>query len=228
MFKECKFNLFIIYCEPEDYAPSQDVFYEYLEKQQIASIAPSSGFRQVIRTPLLSSTVMQDAPTVAVGFTSFNEQLLRALLSSLNPTNLFLINSIPPSLFWRAQATLLVHKDIIREYNYDNPIDKYDGLLKRRSSTLFYQETVDIIASIYIKYCYTHRIVIAPTGSKMQAIACGLIKACCHDVHIEYPTPESYFIDNYSSSKIKNIHYIEFINFHELLRQYSEATGLNG
>lgn len=228
MFKKCKCNLIIIYCEPEDYAPSQDVFYEYLEKQQVASIAPSSGFRQVIRTPLLSSSVMQDAPTVAIGFTSFNEQLLRALLSSLNPANLFLINAIPPSLLWRAQATLLVHKDIVHEYNNDNPIDKEDGLLERRSSTLFYQETVDIIANIYIKYCYTHRIVIAPTGSKMQALACGFIKACCHDVHIEYPTPESYFVNNYSSSKIKNIYYIELLDFHELLQQYSEAAGLNG
>lgn len=228
MFKKCKCNLFIIYCEPDDYAPSQDVFYEYLEKQQVASIAPSSGFRQVIRTPLLSSSVMQDAPTVAIGFTSFNEQLLRALLSSLNPANLFLINAIPPSLHWRAQATLLVHKDIVHEYSNDNPINNDDGLLERRSSTLLYQETVDILTKIYIKYCYTHRIVIAPTGSKMQALACGFIKACCHDVHIEYPTPESYFVNNYSSSKIKNIHYIELLDFPELLLQYSEAAGLNG
>jgi hypothetical protein len=109
-----------------------------------------------------------------------------------------------------------------------NIVDTDDGLLVRKSSTLYYQETLDIIADIYKKYCYTHRIVVAPTGSKLQALACGLVKACCHDVHIEYPTPESYFLENYSSSKIKNIHYIEFPDFPELLFQYSEAMGLNG
>lgn len=228
IFKKCRCNLHIIYSEPEDYAPTLDVFNEHLIKQQVASIAPSSGFRQVIRTPLLSSSVMQDAPTVAVGFTSFNEQLLRALLSSLNPAHLMLINAIPPSLYWRASATLLVHKDIVHEYHNDNPVDTEDGLLVRRSSTLYYQETLDIISDIYKKFCFTHRIVIAPTGSKMQALACGLIKACCHDVHIEYPTPESYFVDNYSSSRIKDIHYIQFQDFPELLFQYSEAMGLNG
>lgn len=228
IFKRCKCNLYIVYSEPEEYAPTQEVFYEHLNKQQVASIAPSSGFRQVIRTPLLSSSVMQDAPTVAVGFTSFNEQLLRALLSSLNPTHLLLINSIPPSLYWRASATLLVHKGIVHEYCNDNVVNSEDGLLERRSSTLYYQETMDIISDIYKKYCFTHRIVIAPTGSKMQALACGLIKACCHDVHIEYPTPESYFLNNYSSSNIKDIHYIVFPDFSELLLQYSEAMGLNG
>jgi len=228
IFKRCKCNLYIVYSEPEEYAPTQEVFYEHLKNQQVASIAPSSGFRQVIRTPLLSSSVMQDAPTVAVGFTSFNEQLLRALLSSLNPAHLLLINSIPPSLYWRASATLLVHKGIIHEYCNDNPVNTGDGLLERRASTLYYQETMDIIADIYKKYCYTHRIVLAPTGSKMQALSCGLIKACCHDVHIEYPTPESYYLENYSSSNIKNIHYIKLPDYTELLFQYSEAMGLNG
>ena len=225
--KKMEINLNLVYSEPEEYAPTKEDFYLHLERQQVASIAPTSGVRQVVRTPLLSSSIMSNAPTIVVGFTSFNEQLLRALLSSLNPSRLFLINSIPPHLKWRAEATFLVHKDIVSEYTRDNPISD-DKLLVRRSSTLKYQETFDIIADIYRKYCYTHRIVIAPTGSKMQSVACALLKSCCPDIHIEYPTPESYYVENFSSSKIRNQHHIKFCNFAEFISQFSEAAGLNG
>ena len=34
------------------------------------------------------------------------------------------------------------------------------------------------------------RIVVAPTGSKMQSVAVGLFRAVLHDVQIVYPTPQ--------------------------------------
>ena len=220
-------NLHIVYSEPYDYAPNEKDFEEHFENQKVASISPTIGVKNVVRTPMLSSSIMQEAPSLLVGFTSFNEQLMRALLSSLSPSQLMLINSIPPHLKWRASATFRVHEDIINEYSIDNIIDE-DRLLNRRASTLDYIETFNHLSNIYREFCYSRRIIVSPTGSKMQALACTLFKICCKDVHIEYSCPESYYIKNFSSSKIRAVHSVSFCDFKTYMHQVSDSYHLNG
>lgn len=216
-----------IYSEPTDYIPSEEGYTK--SKGNMSSIVkfPTFGVHDVVRTPLLSSSIMQNSPSIVIMFTSFNEQLIRALLSNISPTHLFIISGIPPHLHWRSKATQEVHKEIIEEYYKDNPKSD-DGLLSLRASTLNYYETFDILSEIYKKYCYSNRIILSPTGSKMQAIGAALFKICCPDVHIEYPTPESYFVDGFSSTKIRNIHEIYFQKFSSSLKETSEKQGLNG
>ena len=217
----------IIYSEPKEYAPSQK---EYSEaKNNIAMLynLPSIGVHDVVRTASLSSTIMQRRPNVVVAFTSFNEQLIRALLSVINPPHLLLINGVPPHLHWREKAMQNICKGIIDDYKLDNPIDK-KGLLIRKTSTLYYEETFSLIAEIYKKYCYSYRIIIAPTGSKMQALGCALIKLCCPDIHIEYPTPESFYFQSYSSKEILAIHQVIFNQFSSQIRAICESCQLNG
>lgn len=130
-------------------------------------------------------------------------------------------------MLWRERAMAEIHDSIIKEYANDNPVDER-GLLNKKTSTVFYQETFELLASIYNQYCYSRRIIIAPTGSKMQALACALIKVCCPDIHIEYPNPESYFISDYSSSKIRMVHEVVIPRFKNTLYDIADSYRLNG
>ncbi|WP_017531228.1 MULTISPECIES: hypothetical protein [Pelosinus] len=217
----------IIYSEPETYTPSLEEYNELKDVYGKPLKLPSYGVNDVVRTPLLSSIVMQRSPSIVIAFLSLNEQLIRALLSVVNPASLFLINAISPNLLWRERAMAEIHDSIIKEYANDNPVDER-GLLNKKTSTVFYQETFELLASIYNQYCYSRRIIIAPTGSKMQALACALIKVCCPDIHIEYPNPESYFISDYSSSKIRMVHEVVIPRFKNTLYDIADSYRLNG
>jgi hypothetical protein len=226
-------RLRIVYTEPISHAPSKEDY----EKHKIdlaraavlpddISLFPSSGVHNVIRTPLLTSTVMQKSPVLLVSFLSFNEQLIRSLLLDFSPMHLYLVNSYSQYYQWKEQAMLDIHKHIIKEYQNDNPLT--EGLLSRRTNMINYQDTFDLLAGIYSEHCIDSRIVLSPTGTKMQALGCALIKICCPDIHIEYPTPESYYVDGYSSSKIRQIHQVVFNNLPKFIGEISEQYKLNG
>ena len=217
----------IIYSEPVDYAPTKNEYDQHYEALRLAAGLPSYGVHDVVRTPMLTSVVMQRSPAIIVAFTSFNEQLIRALLSNFNPAHLFLINGVPPTLLWREEATQKMHANVLSDYRVDNPFDT-NGRLELRSSTLFYGETFSVLSDIYRKYCVTNRIVLAPTGSKMQALGCALLKLCCPDVHIEYPTPESFLLKGFSSSEIKCIHQVVFPDFCNFIANLATENKLNG
>lgn len=217
----------IIYSEPIDYAPTKEEYARHRKSLRLATNLPSYGVHDVVRTPILTSAVMQRSPALIVAFTSFNEQLIRALLSNFNPTHLFLISGVPPTLSWREEATREIHADILNDYRVDNPTDT-EGRLERRSSTLQYAETFSVLGDIYRQYCVVNRIVLAPTGSKMQALGCALLKLCCPDVHIEYPTPESYLIEGHSSHEIKCIHQVIFPAFSNFIEAIARENNLNG
>jgi hypothetical protein len=217
----------IIYSEPIDYAPTEAEYEQHYKALRLAAGLPSYGVHDVVRTPMLTSVIMQRSPAIIVAFTSFNEQLIRALLSNFNPAHLFLIGGVPPTLLWREKATQKMHANVLSDYRVDNPVDS-GGRLELRSSTLFYGETFSVLGDIYRKYCVTNRIVLAPTGSKMQALGCALLKLCCPDVHIEYPTPESFLLKGFSSSEIKCIHQVVFPNFCNFIPDLATESKLNG
>ena len=218
----------VIYTEPMSYAPSQGEYESHREQFSKTLLLPSYGVHEVVRTPHLSSVVMQRSPSVVIAFTSLNEQLIRALLSTINPSRLLLINGVPPHLAWREVATQEIHAGIIADYSADNLVDTETGKLLRRASTLFFEESFAVMAGIYREFCFSHRLVLAPTGSKMQAFAGGVFKACCPDVHVEYPTPESYIISGYSSKEIRAVHEVVFERFDEMVRGAEAAYKLNG
>jgi len=62
----------------------------------------------------------------------------------------------------------------------------------------------------------------------MQALSCALLKICCADIHVEYPTPESYYVDGYSSSEIREIHQVLFTSFKNTIADVSSSFKLNG
>jgi len=214
----------IIYTEPEKWGPKKEIYEETLLKKKIGSwISLSSiGVSDVVRTPNLSSVIMQNNPIFLISFLSFNEQLFGALINEISPSKLQLINHSCKRQDWRENAMLKIHNDVINEYfgKSVEPIFSTD--------VLDYITVFEKLASLYNKYCYEYRIVISPTGGKIHAVSAALFKLCCPDVHIEYPTPESYLFDDYTSAETHAIHQIVFDNFDKFIVDLSNEYNLNG
>ena len=227
LLRKWRMDLRIIYTEPAYYAPTCAAYEANKTNLEKALCLPTFGVHQVVRTPALSSAVMQRSPSLVIAFMSFNEQLVRALLSSISPGRLLMINGRPPRLHWREKAMLFIHRNVVDEYTQDNELDA-DRNLKRTTSTLDYRETFDLLAKEFLENCYYYRIIVAPTGSKLQALGAGLFKICAPEIHIEYPTPESFFVEGYSSKEIAGVHQVWFRGFAGLMSDIAELNGLNG
>ena len=192
----------IFYAEAANYGPTEK---EYEDARQGLYPRPSmqvySGLSGLVRPARLSSVALQGEPTAVIAFMSMNEVLTQALINCTSPSRLFLINGRPPRHTWRERATAWIHDELRSEWpQSDNPLlTSSDGhaLPSRSTSTLWYAETVDVLLDLYWSCASEYRIILAPTGSKMQTVASFMVKAIHRDIHIEYPTPES-FLRSYS------------------------------
>ncbi len=196
--RERNMPLRVVYAEAIDYGPSQEEF--ELAKSQTLQHLPTSfihtGVYDVLRVPALSSIRMQNHATVLIAFDSFNEALCQALVNVINPSRFILINGRPPreELKWREKATEYVHHRLREEWSIEDDNDPV-----KVTSTLHYEETYNVLTDIYWRFSDSYRIIIAPTGSKMQTIGCHLLRAVHSDVHVEYPTVQGFFADKYST-----------------------------
>lgn len=184
----------IFYAEAEFYSPSRKDYEEAKSSEQIhqPSIQVYSGIGGVVRSARLSSVAMQGEPLAAIMFMSFNELLTQALLNCVYPSRLFLINGKPPEHHWREEATAWIHERLRSEWpDEDNPLDSR-RLPERSISTLDYRETVLTLLQLYWRLSSDYRLVLAPTGSKMQTIGAFICRTLHPDIHIEYPTPKGY------------------------------------
>ncbi len=208
----------IVYSEAEVYAPTQEEYEQSKHDMEMIATFPSRGFESIIRMKCLSSIRMQGQPVIMVAFTSFNEQLVRHMLGTISPHRLLFINGRPPreDFAWRERATQEIHKRLIEEYPAENPLNE-QGLLDRVASTLDYTETIDRLDEIYDRFGIYERIICAATGSKMQTVGLFFAKIKHPDIHIEYPTPDSYFVKNGISKKIREVHEIVVPRFSEFL-----------
>lgn len=215
-----KGKLRIVYTEPKDYAPSQSDYENYKINQSKIAKFPNYGAGTIQSAQCLGSIRMQGQPVCLIAFTSFNEQLIRYILGSLNPYRLYLINGRPPHehFSWRENATQFIHEKIIKEFERDNPIDKRTGKLQYVSSTLYYQETIKLINKFYKEVGLRERIVASATGSKMQTVGLFFSKIMHLDIHVEYPTPDSWFLKNISIG-IKQVHEIEVPFFSKFIEK---------
>ena len=212
--QDCDKRVRIIYSEAEDYAPSEKEYESSKSEMEFFAKRPSRGFEAIIRAQCLSSIRMQGQPLSLIAFTSFNEQLVRHMLGSIIPHHLFFINGRPPrpDFAWRERATQEIHAPIIGEYPSDNPIEATTGKLIRAAGTMDFKETFVKIDEIYRQYGLYERIICAATGSKMQTVGLFFAKVAHPDIHIEYPTPDSYFVKGLSKG-IRAVHEVVFENF---------------
>lgn len=213
----------IIYSEPNTWSPSEK---EYLEKKpqlnQGSLLSLSSiGVYNFARTPGLSSIAMQNSPSLLIAFTSSNGLLVNALVNELNPSLTCLINAKNYREPWREQAAIDIQKTLIEGFPlYSNTIYCFE--------LLDYCSVFKTLAEIYQKNCYSKRIILSPTGGKVHTIACALIKNCCPDIHVEYPTPESYIFRTFSSDEVYSTHEIVFKNFKGTIQELAVQYNLNG
>ena len=174
----------ILYWEAKKYPPSEDRFNQDHGHGQ-AVFSPgylSSGIFEIVATPELSSVSMLGEAIRLVAFPSFDPAQLTNLIQELQPTFTELIHGLPPGKHnkWRTQA--------IRHLN-ERILDEIQGKKDHESSTLDYRETLRILLCIYAQRSMFDRLVVSPTGSKMQAVSVGLFRAALPDVQIVYPTP---------------------------------------
>lgn len=200
----------ILYSEARFYAPTQTDYLSWKFPTPGAVKLPYYGVGAVVRTPMTTSIRVQDFPNAVVMFLSFNEALVRAIEGSISAAEIYLVGSIVPREKWREAAMVSLHRGILDEHRDVNSISE-DGLPVIRSSTLDYRETIDVLVKLYTEFYLGRRMVISPTGSKMQAVGVAIFCASQSDVHIEYPCPEGYRILDFSSEEIEAVHelYIE-------------------
>ena len=193
----------IIYGEADKYPPSKAEFQQPNNIAEPVFSYLSSGIIEIALTPELSSVAMLGEPLRLVAFPSFDPSQLTNLIHELQPAYLELIHGIPPSQEnqWRKSA--------IRELNFS----ALDGLYRieneHEASTLDYRETLHKLLEIYAKRNMFDRIVISPTGSKMQAIAVGLFRAALHDVQIVYPTPQVFTSPNEHTLGLRQLYQLD-------------------
>lgn len=198
-------HCFIAYAEAKSYPPEQEevekAIAECDKDPLFAALFLSSGVFEVTIVPELSAASLGATQSRLVFFPSFNPDQLTALRLELQPSRYAYIHGIPPSKEnqWRTEA--------IRKLNHlaNCDVDSADRFKEKTSATssadackreehfntctLAYQDTLECLCKIYNKHGMRDRLLISPTGSKMQVVAVGLFRAFVEDVQIVYPTP---------------------------------------
>jgi len=185
--RDCGFRHCVLtYAEATRYPPSKEEVAAELRQSgkdpTYSILLLSSGVFDVTVVPELSATATGGSQTRLVAFPTFSADQLTALRAELQPSRFTFIQGIPPSTEnkWRTSAIAKINQlDTIPHESLN-------------TGTLDYQETLDCLLQLYAKYSERERLLVSPTGSKMQTVAVGLFRAFLDDVQIVYPTPEEF------------------------------------
>lgn len=196
------------YCEAEIYAPSQETAETLLENtsqnpmQRMTFL--SSGVLQVAIVPELSSASYGSEQSRLIVFPSFDAHHLVAVRSEILPSRFTFVEGTPPSSSneWRRKA--------IREINELDKFSKADFL---EASTLDYRDTLKLLVEIYDSCSLRERVIISPTGSKMQSVAVGIFRAHLEDVQIVYPVAADFTSPKDYSKGIGQMHFLNLSKF---------------
>ena len=94
-----------------------------------------------------------------------------------------------------------------------NQLDRIQDAETFQTSTLDYRETLDCLLKLYADHGERERLLVSPTGSKMQTIAVGIFRARVEDVQVVYPTPESYLKPDRYTVGIGSLHLLPLSQF---------------
>lgn len=225
ILKDLDKNVIVIYSEAEVYHPTKEEFVS--EKRKNLEVIPTfltKGTYKVVLTTSLSSIAMQNAPLLMIAFPSFNYKELTALLNEITPQYLIEIEGIPHKHHnrWRYNAIREINKKIPEDFIFKVDIEHKD------LTTFDYIETVSVLNEIYNKFRYTHKCIIAPTGSKFQSVGVFFFKQLHPDIQVVYPVAEK-FATGYTE-RCEQIWMINFPNFRDYIKQlekYSRAKLLS-
>ena len=194
----------IIYGEAKEYPPTREKFAQdrqSVDSEPVLSYI-SSGIFEVASTPELASVSMLGEAIRLVAFPSFDPVQLSNLIQELQPTYTELIHGVPPAPKnkWRTKAI-----DELNRPTLDALQEREDHM----ASTRDYRETLRILIKVYGERSMFDRIVVAPTGSKMQAVAVGLFRSALYDVQIVYPTPQVFTAPHEHTVGIRQLYKVD-------------------
>ena len=176
----------LIYTEALVYPPTQaEVDAKLTDENNYLGILNfiSSGVFGVTVIPELSTVAMQGQPIRLIAFPSFNPTQFAAVCAETQASFCSVVNGVPP------RANNSWRRDAIRRLN------NLDSILDREefdTSTFDYRETLKLLLDLYGKHGAVEKIVISPTGSKMQSVAVGIACGFLNDIQVVYPTPRSF------------------------------------
>jgi hypothetical protein len=176
----------VLYCSARDYPPSQEqVAQTIAEQTDIVGLTMfvSAGVFGLMVVPELSSVAMQGQPMRVIAFPSWNTTQLAAVCSEMQASYFTIVHGRPPNQqsAWR--------RDAIRNLN------RVESLPAREEfdvSTLDYREMLTLLLRVYAEHSQREKLVVSPTGSKMQSLAVGLVCGFLSDLQVVYPTPRSF------------------------------------
>jgi hypothetical protein len=199
----------IVYSAAKIYHPTRS---EYEKRSLVAPEPPifvTTDVFRVVTTHALSSIAMQGAPIVMIAFPNFNYLELMALLNEINPHQLILIEGSTSSSedAWKLEAIRKINKGL----------EVYLEPKRFLADPLDIEANLSILDEIYNEYCYTHKVALAPTGGKLQAVAAFFFKVMHPDIHIVYPAVRD-FAKDYTDGCI-NPSEVYFPNFQKFITQ---------
>lgn len=213
ILKEFVGNVIVIYSEAETYYPTRE---EFEFKKNELPITPSFLTKDVYKIALttsLSSIAMQNSPLLMIAFPTFNYKELMALLNELTPQYLIEFEGIPhkENNMWRLDAVQWINRNIDKDF-----ILNIDEIIHEELSTFNYRGTVAALDEICRKYNYTHKCVIAPTGSKLQTVGVFVFKQLHPEIQIVYPVTKE-FAEEYTEG-CTDIWVINFLKYHNFIK----------
>jgi hypothetical protein len=218
ILKDFKGNVIVIYSEAEIYHPTPEKYES--KKEEMSGITPAFLTKDVYKIALttsLSSIAMQSSPLLMIAFPTFNYKELMALLSEMPPQYLIEFEGIPHEEGdrWRFDAVRWINRKIDKDF-----ILNIDEIKHEELSTFNYEGTVAALDKICRKYKYTHKCVIAPTGSKLQSVGVFIFKQLHPEVQVVYPVTKE-FAEEYTEG-CRNIWVINFMKFHSFIKNFEK------
>jgi hypothetical protein len=202
-------NVTILYTEAERYHPNKEEFDRRSTGPPLTVPLQflSWGVSQITVVPELSSVALEDQPRHLIVFPTFDPQQLSSVRKDVEPSVLTIVHGrpLPRHGEWRKDAIDHLNAlQLVREKN------------EYVTSTYDYRETIALLLEIYSGAARFQRIVICPTGSKMQTTAVGLIRAFLQDLTIVYPTPSTFKTDAYTTGS-KHVYRLDLDTFSDMI-----------
>lgn len=179
-------RVLLAYFEPSVYHPTEAEYENMvISKGSIGPFVIKGGVSNILTSPWLSSVRFDERPVLFVGFPGFDAEILTDPIEEFAPESLFLIEPGADSEKWTRHAIRKLNSEV---YNSSSFIRREIGQTQIHD----YLDTFITLEGLYRSRCLTHRIVVSPTGSKLQTVGSFFFKIVHPDVELVYPTPAGY------------------------------------
>lgn len=182
-------NTSILYTEAAEYPPSEEearvAVDEAKQNPGVSGLFLSSGVYEIIIVPELGSPSVTNDRTRLIAFPSLEAHHLTALRAELQPASFSFVEGLPSNGNYTWRTKLIAQINSI-DTLYADDIERFSV------GTMDYEETIRVLQDIYKRHAAQERLILAPTGSKMQTVGVGIFRAYVQDVQIVYPTPTKF------------------------------------